>query len=93
MSIGGIIQHMAFCRSLAHRDDGEQNQHLRKDRLQIQSGQILYLKNQGNCYPDGRDVMREKGLLQFLAPGEKKTYGVRLTMLENETQFEALKQK
>ena len=47
----------------------------------------------GNCYPDGRDVMREKGLLQFLAPGEKKTYGVRLTMLENETQFEALKQK
>ena len=47
----------------------------------------------GNCYPDGRDVMREKGLLQFLAPGEKTTYGVRLTMLENETQFEALKQK
>lgn len=47
----------------------------------------------GNCYPDGRDVMREKGLLQMLAPGEKKTYGVRLTMLENEAQFEALKQK
>lgn len=47
----------------------------------------------GNCYPDGRDVMREKGLLQMLAPGEKKAYGVRLTMLENEAQFEALKQK
>ena len=47
----------------------------------------------GNCYPDGRDMMREKGLLQMLAPGEKKTYGVRLTMLENEAQFEALKQK
>ena len=47
----------------------------------------------GNCYPDGRDVMREKGLLQMLAPGEKKTYGVRLTMLENEAQLEALKQK
>ena len=37
--------------------------------------------------------MREKGLLQMLAPGEKKAYGVRLTMLENEAQFEALKQK
>ena len=47
----------------------------------------------GNCYPDGRDVMREKGLLQFVAPGEKRTYGVRLTMLENKAQFEALKQK
>ena len=41
---------------------------------------------------DGRDVMREKGLLKFLAPGEKKTYGVRLTLIENEAQFEALKQ-
>ena len=37
--------------------------------------------------------MREKGLLQFLAPGEKKTFRVRLTMLENEAQFESLKQK
>ena len=24
----------------------------------------------GNCYPDGRDVMRQQGLLKFLAPGE-----------------------
>ena len=27
----------------------------------------------GNCYPDGRDVMREKGILKFLNPGEKTT--------------------
>lgn len=26
-----------------------------------------------NCYPDGRDVMREKGILKFLRPGESST--------------------
>jgi len=26
----------------------------------------------GNCYPDGRDVMREKGILEFLMPDEEK---------------------
>lgn len=30
----------------------------------------------GNCYPDGRDVMRKTGMLKFLKPGEKKTYTV-----------------
>lgn len=30
----------------------------------------------GNCYPDGRDVMRRTGMLKFLAPGEKKHYTV-----------------
>lgn len=30
----------------------------------------------GNCTPDGRDVMREKGILKFLKPGEKKTTSV-----------------
>ena len=37
----------------------------------------------GNAYPDGRDVMREKGILKFLKPGEKKTYTVKITMMEN----------
>lgn len=46
----------------------------------------------GNCYPDGRDVMRQKGLLKFLAPGEKKTYGITVTLLENEAQWTACKQ-
>jgi len=27
----------------------------------------------GNCNPDGRDVMREMGKLQFLKAGEEKT--------------------
>ncbi len=35
----------------------------------------------GNCYPDGRDVMRQKGLLKFIEPGEKKIYQVKVTML------------
>ncbi len=36
----------------------------------------------GNCYPDGRDVMRKNGMLKFLAPGEKKAYQVRVAMLK-----------
>lgn len=34
----------------------------------------------GNCYPDGRDVMRKTGMLKFLQPGEKKTYRVTVTI-------------
>lgn len=30
----------------------------------------------GNCYPDGRDVMRRTGMLKFLEPGESKEYEV-----------------
>ena len=33
----------------------------------------------GNVTPDGRDVMRREGKLQFLQPGESKTFEVRLT--------------
>ena len=36
----------------------------------------------GNCYPDGRDVMRKAGMLKFLSPGEKKTYNVKITMID-----------
>lgn len=35
----------------------------------------------GNAYPDGRDVMREQGILKFLKPGEKKTYSVIIRMM------------
>ena len=37
----------------------------------------------GNCYPDGRDVMRKTGMLKFLNPGEKKTYKVKITMKDS----------
>ena len=33
----------------------------------------------GNCYPDGRNVMREKGILKFLNKGEKQTYHIKFT--------------
>ncbi|MBQ2922883.1 MAG: aldose 1-epimerase family protein [Tyzzerella sp.] len=36
----------------------------------------------GNCYPDGRDVMRRTGMLKFLEPGEKKTYRVKVKIWE-----------
>lgn len=35
----------------------------------------------GNCYPDGRDVMRRTGMLKFLQPGEKKTYSVKVCLM------------
>ena len=36
----------------------------------------------GNCYPDGRDVMRRTGMLKFLEPGESKTYVVKVKMFQ-----------
>ena len=36
----------------------------------------------GNCYPDGRDVMRRTGMLKFLNPGESKTYTVHVEINE-----------
>lgn len=34
----------------------------------------------GNCYPDGRDVMRKTGMLKFLQPGETKEYTVHVSL-------------
>ena len=34
----------------------------------------------GNCYADGRDVMRRTGMLKFLQPGEKVTYDVKVIL-------------
>lgn len=36
----------------------------------------------GNCTPDGRNVMREKGVLEFLQPGEKKTFHLKFEAYE-----------
>lgn len=36
----------------------------------------------GNCYPDGRNLMRKAGILKFLEPGERKRYCVQVKMLE-----------
>ncbi|MBR0247161.1 MAG: DUF4432 family protein, partial [Bacteroidales bacterium] len=35
-----------------------------------------------NCSADGRDVMRSKGELKFLKPGEAKTYQVEVEFKE-----------
>jgi len=35
----------------------------------------------GNCYPDGRDVMRKTGMLKSLKPGEKKSYTVTVSAI------------
>ena len=36
----------------------------------------------GNCYPDGRDVMREKGMLEFLKPDEEKVHHITFEFIE-----------
>ncbi len=36
----------------------------------------------GNCLPDGRDVMRRKGLLEFLKPGEEKFHHIEFCFTE-----------
>ena len=36
----------------------------------------------GNCYPDGRDVMRKTGMLKFLKSGETKQYRVKIKCFE-----------
>lgn len=45
----------------------------------------------GNCYPDGRDVMREQGRLKFIEPGQSITYKVHLTIVENAAQWQQIK--
>lgn len=36
----------------------------------------------GNCLPDGRNVMREKGLLEFLKPNEEKIHHIEFNFTE-----------
>ena len=36
----------------------------------------------GNCYPDGRDVMRKTGMLKKLQPSEKKVYEVTVKLFK-----------
>lgn len=36
----------------------------------------------GNCYPDGRDIMREKGMLEFLAPDEEKVHHITFEFIQ-----------
>lgn len=42
----------------------------------------------GNCYPDGRDVMRKEGKLKFIEPDEKITYQVEIEILESDSGWE-----
>ena len=42
----------------------------------------------GNCTPDGRDVMRREGKLQFLQPGETTQFSFDVTFFTDETVWE-----
>ena len=41
----------------------------------------------GNCTPDGRDVLRRRGTLQFLEPDESKTTSVTFSFVEENSFF------
>ena len=48
---------------------------------------ILSVKNgmglePGNCLPDGRNVMREKGILEILKPDEEKVHHIKFEFEE-----------
>lgn len=45
----------------------------------------------GNCHPDGRDVMRSQGKLQFIEPGEEVTFQLNLRFIDGEAQWAAVK--
>ena len=36
----------------------------------------------GNCYPDGRDVMRKQGTLEFLSPDEEKVHHITFEFIQ-----------
>ena len=36
----------------------------------------------GNCLPDGRDVMRDRGILEILKPGEEKVFNLKFVAFE-----------
>lgn len=41
----------------------------------------------GNCLPDGRDQARKNGTLKFIEPDEEITYSVKITIIENATDW------
>ncbi len=41
----------------------------------------------GNCTPDGRDVLRQNGTLQFLQPDESAVTSVKFTFVSDKKDF------
>ncbi len=44
----------------------------------------------GNCTPDGRDVLRKRGTLSFLQPGQSAKAGVKFTFVTEKEKFEGV---
>lgn len=42
----------------------------------------------GNCTPDGRDVMRKQGKLQFLQPGQSETTSLSFAFITEKSEFD-----
>ncbi len=61
---------------LAMEYDGENLPYFTQWKMMGQTMYVLGLEP-GNCTPDGRSAMREKGVLSFLAPGQKVRHQVK----------------
>ena len=48
----------------------------------MQKGEYVLGLEPGNCYPNGRDKMRESGKLRFLAPGESAEQTLKISVDE-----------
>lgn len=60
---------------------------------QIGEGTYTVGMEPGNCYPLGRRTEREEGRLQILQPGEEHHIELKISVLENNEQIEALRTK
>lgn len=61
--------------------DTAQLDHFVEWKMMGQRDYVLGLEP-GNCYPDGRDVMRKEGRLKFLEPGEKQQFNLTIHFFE-----------
>jgi len=60
---------------------------------QIGEGTYTVGMEPGNCYPLGRQTEREEGRLQTLQPGEEHHIELKISVLENNAQIEAVRTK
>lgn len=56
-------------------------------------GEYVMAFEPGNCYPWGRNTLREKGMLEILAPMQEKTVDFTIEMLDGKQEIDALREE
>lgn len=78
-------------KGLSIRFDLEELDHFTQWKMFGEKDYVLGLEP-GNCYPDGRDLLRKQGTLKFIEPGAEKKYTVEFDIIENKEQWITLTQ-